>query len=634
MAPPNKPKSGKLDPDLTRFVSNLTPPIDEDVLAKVQISLETLLSEKAHPMLSNLKRQLDLLNQAESVLQHEIESRQISTQITPSVHDQADVKLEDISRIETQSQSLEEDQEMRDANSPLEDGETDSQRPSSAETNTQEDQSCQSLISASGDVNKNSESSSNSSQNVTVVNKINGNNKFVPNPKAEYVDSQPLPVTQFELFEDDDDDEDDERLKRKLGVVSFPKEDLSTLTAGPVPMEDFTNARPTNQVQYSTYATFIESYFRNFTDEDVHFLQQPTVSDGTEAANLRGGKKLSAFTFPPLGPHYKQQWAAQDAEIGGLNASTTNDNSNTDNNNQKLDPHQLELSNLYTPKSNLDEINATSLDSPDKCVSLGPLTERLMGALFPDAKEMYSGGQLVDVKFSDEPITTSIPLPKTSLAPIEDFMHLEDRVKSEFRYVGLLDIGLLRKFDKNKSEFKLALSQPRDDFGDPTAVDIDWVNGAEDDEISRELRILQKKLKTVSQHNVQYKEKLLPVIKDMLAWQGYQSILQDLDKQVDQAYLRKLKAPKVQAPKTKKKRLDSPMEAESSGSKMPDQKPAFKAVMAKRERWINNLGVLFKPAYLVMREYDKPKFEVMNEEDMNQYDDDDEEHEEQDVGNS
>lgn len=608
MAPISRGKPGKSEPDLSKILPFLMPPINEEVLGRLRISLETLLSEKTHPMINNLKRQLDLLKHAELVLQHEIESRELSLpapQGLPSApaptHNQppTDTLEADPNHPKANDPDANElnEYEIIDANktegsvgatpgfgepaASVTAGETAAPPFSDTKNLKDWDEESASLRGTDCDDPP-----------------ANGNGKFVPNPKAEYVESQELPVTQFELFEDDVGTEDEEQLKRKLGVVSFPKEDLSTLTAGPVPMEDFTNARPASQLQFSTYASFLEPYFRSFSDEDIQFLQQPSVSDGTEAANLRGGKKLSAFTFPPLGPHYKHQWAVQDAELSGREA-----------------PKEVmsEFAQQYLPRRQLAALDAQSVESAATSVSMGPLTERLVAAIFPEARDEPA-------ESNGSADATGRTIPYAHGHPVEDFAMLEERVKSEFRYVGLLDISLLRKFDKNKSEFKLAVPPPRDDFADPTAVDIDWANGAEDDEISRELRVLQRKLRTVSQRNVQYKEKLLPVIKDQLALQEYQSILQDLDKQVDQAYLRRLKAPKVAAPKHKKKKIESPDDL--AETRVPDQKPAIKALMDKRARWIRSLEPLFAPRLVALREYERPKFDLVDDED---FDDDDDE---------
>lgn len=680
MAPINRGKTGKSEPDLSKILPYLTPPIDEEVLGRVRASLETLLSERTHPMINNLKRQLDLLKHAESVLQHEIESRELSlpsqtgSSAAPSATESnhtsnliqslpssageittPKAKLgENEHRItETIKPGDVKDEEMVDADK-LDDGDSNSDNPAGdtestgntaneldaedcasqpkehephyeTKTNTSEDPELSdenvhtdpsplSKINPTsaepGKENPNNSEDPNASKSLNPADPaaatkneetaVSFNGKFVPNPKAEYVESQELPVTHFDLFEDVDD-EDEERLKKKLGVVSFPKEDLSTLTAGPVPMDDLTNSRPTNQLQFSTYSSFLEPYFRPFTDEDIHFLQQPTVNDGSEAANLRGGKKLSAFVFPPLGPNYKQQWALQDAEIGG---------------NEPPKEPPSELPQLYVPKKQIADLDSRNVEATNTSVSLGPLSERLVAAIFPDV----SGTEP-----ASEPVAASIPLKRPSTTT-DDLSVLEERVKSEFRYVGLLDISMLRKFDKLKNDFKLAVPPPRDDFADPTAVDIDWVNGSEDDEISRELRFLQSKLKSVSQRNVQYKEFLLPVIKDQLALQEYQSILQDLDKQVDQAYLRRLKAPKVSASKNKKKKVEGA--DQNLETKIVDQKPAIKALINKRDRWIRNLGPLFSPENTVLREYEQPKFETVEEND--DFDDDDDEHEQGD----
>jgi transcriptional adapter 3 len=55
-------------------------------------------------------------------------------------------------------------------------------------------------------------------------------------------------------------------------VTSYPTKDLSDQIAGVPPDKDFSNAKPTNQVAANTFLTFVESYVRPLTEEDMAFL--------------------------------------------------------------------------------------------------------------------------------------------------------------------------------------------------------------------------------------------------------------------------------------------------------------------------------------------------------------------------
>lgn len=66
----------------------------------------------------------------------------------------------------------------------------------------------------------------------------------------------------------------DEEKKGIYGVTSFPKNDLSDLIAGVPPDKDFSNAKPSNQVNANTFQSYLDPYLRPLTDEDMAFLKE------------------------------------------------------------------------------------------------------------------------------------------------------------------------------------------------------------------------------------------------------------------------------------------------------------------------------------------------------------------------
>ena len=70
------------------------------------------------------------------------------------------------------------------------------------------------------------------------------------------------------------DDMTEEEKKKIYCVNSFPKSDLSHLIAGTLPDKDFSNAKPTNQVNANTFAAYIEPYVRPLTEEDMAWLKE------------------------------------------------------------------------------------------------------------------------------------------------------------------------------------------------------------------------------------------------------------------------------------------------------------------------------------------------------------------------
>ena len=88
--------------------------------------------------------------------------------------------------------------------------------------------------------------------------------------------------TVYHIREVTDDMTEDEK-KKIYCVNSFPKSDLSHLIAGTLPDKDFSNAKPTNQVNANTFAAYIEPYVRPLTEEDMAWLKE-RVSDKPSSA--------------------------------------------------------------------------------------------------------------------------------------------------------------------------------------------------------------------------------------------------------------------------------------------------------------------------------------------------------------
>lgn len=433
----------------------------------------------------------------------------------------------------------------------------------------------------------------------------NGSSKFVQNPKSEFVASQVLPISALGLFDDTAGDDD---LKAKYGVASYPAQDLSPFLPGPIPDEDYTRAKPPNQVQGTTFAAFLEPYFRLFNEEDLAFLQQRTV--GTEVVSF--GRTISPYVIPPLGPLYTDVWAEEDRhhhQHPSYNVTPAP---------RAVDPDQ------YIAHGSAHDISDMNVETGR--VVVGPLTARLMSAILPE-----DGG---------EEESTSMPPSVTQITPesidalsaesaaaakqvLASFSGLEERLMREFRYVGILDMNILRQDVKNRHQFKLAIDSSNDMGVDNDDLELDWNNGAEDDEVCREMRELQAKLRVVTAKNQKYKRRLLPHVQEQMAWQEYTSILDDLDKQVDQVYLKRLRVPKSKKKKTSSAPAEaSPAPSTSAVAKVVDQKPATRAALDKRTRWMTKIGSVFRPHYLMWRSHMESKFDGDDE------DEDDEEEEE------
>lgn len=131
---------------------------------------------------------------------------------------------------------------------------------------------------------------------------------------------------------------------------------------------------------------------------------------------------------------------------------------------------------------------------------------------------------------------------------VSDFHSIEERLKRELNYIGIfMNLPNSEEEAKNKLQIN-GRSVKKANNG--SIIDSDeWIKNKEDDEVCAEIRSLQKELKEASVKNRKNKKRLIPIVEEQIAWQEYCTILDDLDKQVDQAYMKRLKA------KNKKKKV-------------------------------------------------------------------------------
>lgn len=511
--------------------------------------------------------------------------------------------------------------------------------------------------------------------------------EYEKNPKSEFVESQELPIAILGLFDEKEAQEGlptngEEFLKKKYGVASYPTDNLKEQLPGEIPDMDFTKAKPPNQVQFSTFSSYIEPYFRQYTEEDLAFLQQkfitlaagpgPGATASASSAAIvdpNSVKKalLSPYIIPPLGPLYANTWAVEDGPNPGYN----------------LSPPPVPSKEEVEAKGTSESIQDDVLEA--ETISCGPLASRLLAALMSesvleeDIKKEDGGEDDQKVKIEDkdgdsDSLTMKLepgvedddkePVGDTAVSALidgnwkisslkTDYSSLEDRLKREFKYVGILDINLLQKEEKIRQKFEMkfanggavngaaaggagganpasvasatgasgagsavstgATGAPGEEFG------IDWIKGREDDEICHEMRILQRELRRVSYLNRAYKHRLYPIIQEQMAWQEYSHILEDLDKQVDQAYLRRTRA-NTRTKKKKSLAAHPPASAAAAAgtpgagaagagtgatggaagaaavaaNSLEQQPQRLKALLDKRMKWITKIGPVFR----------------------------------------
>ncbi|KAI9752227.1 MAG: hypothetical protein M4579_005703 [Chaenotheca gracillima] len=357
----------------------------------------------------------------------------------------------------------------------------------------------------------------------------------------------------------------EEEIQEIYSVSHYPHDDLHDLIPGIPPDRDLSNAKPSNQVAANTFATYIEPYFRQFTEEDLAFLRER-------------GDRTGPFVIPRRGKrHYSEIWAEEDGAM-----SIDSPPSNT-----SLPANQ--------PRGNIEQMSDEVAETEQ--VSSGPLLQRLLSSMRPEhrpdpeEKPLMNGavngegsvngikeemnGEAEAATDGEKPLAaaTFIPdstqpgwkIPTTKL----DYGQVDERLKQELRYIGFL--------------------------GENSEPDYD---AHYDDEIAARLRHLQAELKEQSIINGARKARIAELAKVRLAHQEYTQILEDLDNQVQQAYLKRTRT--LGKGKKQQKRPGGAGGGShfvggggNSGVSRPGIGDVARTLMDRRKRWIDVINPVF-----------------------------------------
>ena len=176
----------------------------------------------------------------------------------------------------------------------------------------------------------------------------------------------------------------EEEIKKIYSVADYPHVDLTDMIPGTPPDKDFSNAKPANQVQANTFQTFLEPYFRPYTEEDLAFLRER-------------GDRVTPFGIPRRGKKtYREIW---DEEDGMMSIDSTR---------EKLPANQA--------RGDLEDMDDTIAETDE--ISTGPLASRLL-SLFraenraPDAPNGTNG----DAGGENDDLSNILGLPADEPAP-------------------------------------------------------------------------------------------------------------------------------------------------------------------------------------------------------------------------
>ncbi|KAG4103224.1 hypothetical protein H8356DRAFT_1647483 [Neocallimastix lanati (nom. inval.)] len=229
------------------------------------------------------------------------------------------------------------------------------------------------------------------------------------------------------------------------------------------------------------------------------------------------------MVIPPLGKHY-------------LGSFSGNDN----------DLYKKKITNTNLTSEPADFNSTVKQEGEDS--EFTPLVDRIFGCLIEE--EIVDINTLVsETPDKDEPFIKDFG----KIWPKPDIPIIEDRIKQE-----LFDLGII---DDEK---------------------IDW-NAQEDNEICSKIRELEQELREQVSINEKRKKKLLKISQDWIAYQQFNEVLEDQEKQIESVYNKRLKLSK------KKKR--------------PLHKPISENVLSliqKRKSILKDMSLLFPPENFIL----------------------------------
>lgn len=350
----------------------------------------------------------------------------------------------------------------------------------------------------------------------------------------------------------------EDELRDIYSVAKWPESDLHDLTAGDPPDMDFSNAKPANQVSYSTFQTYLEPFIRPLTEEDVAFLKER-------------GDRLTPYTIPQRGSRtYKEVWAAEDG-LTGAEAPRK----------EEADPN--------VARGGMEDMNDEVAETDE--VSMGPVMNRLLSILRPqpnasannrstddNTQDAQGDTTMTNADNADSQQADALPgaaapeehrpitalpsdAPRPTNLPAPDYDNFETRAIQELKYIGFL-----------------------------APTDTPDFTSHLDDEVAARLRTLQAELRTVAARNNARKARILELTEERMAMQEYANIADDLDNQVNAAYLKRNRS------------LAKPSNKKGSSHQRPGQKgvagaassrgvsEGVKALMQKRKDWIEMVG--------------------------------------------
>lgn len=282
--------------------------------------------------------------------------------------------------------------------------------------------------------------------------------------------------------------------------------------------------------------------------------------------------------------HYTEVWADEDGQY------SLDSNQNGED---KLPPNQ--------PRGNLEQMNDEVAETDQ--ISNGPMLNRLLSTMRFENRPSPSDDKPNGMSSSNGDVfmtngitngdtngateleestksSTSLPpathMPESSLPSWRsstlkmDATTIDDRLKQELRYIGFLAPDSEPDYDAHY-----------------------------DDEVAERLRTLQEELRRVSLENGARKARVLELANERMAYQEYGTILEDLDGQVQQAYLKRTRTLGKNKKTTKRPggAGGGSHAANGADGTAGVSKPAIgdlaRQLMTRRQKWVDMIAPVF-----------------------------------------
>ncbi|KAJ3182868.1 Transcriptional regulator [Gaertneriomyces sp. JEL0708] len=253
---------------------------------------------------------------------------------------------------------------------------------------------------------------------------------------------------------------------------------------------------------------------------------RPLTEDDLKFLDVHGDE-VTPYVIPPLGRPYKEQWAEEHERAMQL-----------DHEPQTV---PAAIGQEYA------EVNG-AVHHGDICIK--PLSERIIASL---VESRHSGPFTLPGPSVPEADMNGVHYEDVHFRTDEDMNELEERMRNELRHLGLLD------------------------------DEAPGLGQNEEDEVTKELRKLQGQLREQVATNKIRKAQLKEVAEKWMAWQEYNSVLSDLNKNIEQAYNKRFRTP---AKSKGKKKVSKPDQRGAVGENVM-------GCLLNRQRIIDEVGAFF-----------------------------------------